>query len=213
VGDNAGHVVTPYFLSTPAAQGASRDDPQWFEGFRLRLLLSSPACSSRLSVVFPTRSPSSSSQSSSRTLRRRLGPSGDCGFKRRSGADGDGDLAFLFTLVHIEAGTSFDLAGEFSYPRLTTGLLFLGVSRMRSARALRWLRGLTGDAAVPRRPRARYAAIGSCCVEPLEPEHVASTYSCRASEFCSAFGCPLRRDLRTLAWLQRVTVSGRTSSA
>jgi len=149
-GDNAGHVVTPYFLIHDLLpQGRiSGWDPQWFEGFPLYVFyFPLPALLvAALSVVFP--------YAVAFKLVTVLGPvtlpvaawafGRLADFRRPIPAlMAMVTLPFLFnTSYTIEGGNlTSTLAGEYSYSlALTTGLLFLGVLAfaLRTGR-LRWL--------------------------------------------------------------------------
>ena len=149
-GDNAGHVVTPYFLIHDLLpQGRLTGwDPQWFEGFPLYVFyFPLPALFvAAFSVVFP--------YAVAFKLVTVLGPvtlpvaawafGRLADFKRPIPAlMAMATLPFLFnTSYTIEGGNlTSTLAGEFSYAlALTTGLLFLGVFAyaLRTGR-LRWL--------------------------------------------------------------------------
>ena len=149
-GDNAGHIVTPYFLIHDLLpQGRITGwDPQWFEGFPLYVFyFPLPALFvAALSVVFP--------YAVAFKLVTVLGPIAlpvsawafGClaDFRRPIPAlMAVATLPFLFnTSYTIEGGNiTSTLAGEFSFSlALTTGLLFLGVFAyaLRTGR-LRWL--------------------------------------------------------------------------
>ena len=149
-GDNAGHVVTPYFLIHDLLpQGRITGwDPQWFEGFPLYVFyFPLPALFvAAFSVVFP--------YAVAFKLVTVLGPvtlpvaawafGRLADFKRPIPAlMAMATLPFLFnTSYTIEGGNlTSTLAGEFSYAlALTSGLLFLGVFAyaLRTGR-LRWL--------------------------------------------------------------------------
>ena len=149
-GDNAGHIVTPYFLIHDLLpQGRLTGwDPQWFEGFPLYVFyFPLPALFvAAFSVVFP--------YAVAFKLVTVLGPvtlplaawafGRLAAFKRPIPAlMAMATLPFLFnTSYTIEGGNlTSTLAGEFSYAlALTSGLLFLGVFAyaLRTGR-LRWL--------------------------------------------------------------------------
>ncbi len=149
-GDNAGHIVTPYFLIHDLLpQGRITGwDPQWFEGFPLYVFyFPLPALFvAAFSVVFP--------YAVAFKLVTVLGPvtlpvsawAFGClvGFRRPIPAlMAVATLPFLFnTSYTIEGGNvTSTLAGEFSFSlALTSGLLFLGVFAyaLRTGR-LRWL--------------------------------------------------------------------------
>jgi len=149
-GDNAGHIVTPYFLIHDLLpQGRiSGWDPQWFEGFPLYVFyFPLPALFvAAFSVVFP--------YAVAFKLVTVLGPvtlpvsawafGRLAGFRRPIPAlMAMATLPFLFnTSYHIEGGNlTSTLAGEFSFSlAFTSGLLFLGVFAyaLRTG-GLRWL--------------------------------------------------------------------------
>ena len=149
-GDNAGHIVTPYFLIHDLLpQGRITGwDPQWFEGFPLYVFyFPLPALFvAAFSVVFP--------YAVAFKLVTVLGPvtlpvsawafGSLAGFRKPIPAlMAMATLPFLFnTSYTIEGGNvTSTLAGEFSFAlALTTGLLFLGVFAyaLRTGR-LRWL--------------------------------------------------------------------------
>ena len=149
-GDNAGHIVTPYFLIHDLLpQGRITGwDPQWFEGFPLYVFyFPLPALFvAAFSVVFP--------YAVAFKLVTVLGPvtlpvsawafGRLAGFRRPIPAlMAMACLPFLFnTSYTIEGGNlTSTLAGEFSFSlALTSGLLFLGVFAytLRTGR-LRWL--------------------------------------------------------------------------
>ena len=149
-GDNAGHIVTPYFLIHDLLpQGRITGwDPQWFEGFPLYVFyFPLPALFvAVLNVVFP--------YAVAFKLVTVLGlvttPVAAWAFGRLAGFGQPvpalmalASLPFLFnTSYTIEGGNIVStMAGEFSFSlALTTGLLFLGVFAyaLRTGR-LRWL--------------------------------------------------------------------------
>ncbi len=149
-GDNAGHVVTPYFLIHDLLpQGRITGwDPQWFEGFPLYVFyFPLPALLvAAFSVVFP--------YAVAFKLVTVLGsitlPAAAWAFGRLADFKrpipvlmAAATLPFLFnTSYTIEGGNlTSTLAGEFSFSlALTSGLLFLGVfaHALRTGR-LRWL--------------------------------------------------------------------------
>jgi len=149
-GDNAGHIVTPYFLIHDLLpQGRITGwDPQWFEGFPLYVFyFPLPALFvAALSVVFP--------YAVAFKLVTVLGlvtfPASAWAFGRLADFKrpvpalmAAATLPFLFnTSYHIYGGNIVStLAGEFSFSlALTSGLLFLGVFAyaLRTGR-LRWL--------------------------------------------------------------------------